>query len=506
MPVINKVWITEKREMALALAEGLKVAYGCTVDRDARDRYALFLSNGDAIGYLRGHMLENAPPDVYLTEEQRRGSSFEYLPLSPPRLIKWPKADDDKRGAAKPRGEIKAPRPSAHLQAVLDLVRGAREIVNAGDTDREGQLIVDELLEYAGVDPDGSTKPVHRFKHDDPDAAAIAALLKKGLDSNADPRWRLKRLAAEVRERGDWCMGMSASRAWSEVTQFRRMSAGRVQSPVLLLVVERDLKIENFKAVDYFVPVLVLKDGTVMRWHAREGCEGMPGFDDQGRIINRAVAEEIVKRILAGAQGKFDLAECVKRSESAPLPFDLSSLQVAAAKRFGMTLKEAGDAAQRLYSTHKMISYIGTDCRYLPDSVLQAARVTVQSLRSMFPQVTAGANLDLRSLAFNESKVDEHFAIIPTGKTSASLNSAERSVFGLVAKRFLAQFYPNHEFAQMRLGAKFGLDQFRASEREVLRHGWKSVEGDYEAEGEVNDAKHHSQREDDRLDQGEHQR
>ncbi|MDF2461819.1 MAG: hypothetical protein K0Q43_54 [Ramlibacter sp.] len=506
MTAINKVWITEKREMGLALAEGLKLAYGCTVTRDARDQFALLLSNGDAIAYLRGHMLENAPPDVYLTDEQRRGSVFQYLPLSPARLVKWPKAEDAKRGAARPRGEIKAPSPSPHLRAVVDLVRRAREVVNAGDTDREGQLIVDELLEYAGVDPDGSKKPVHRFKHDDPDPETMAALLKKGLDSNADPRWRRKRLAAEVRERGDWCMGMSASRAWSEVTQYRRMSAGRVQSPVLLLVVLRDEKIENFKAVDYFVPVLVLKDGTVMRWHARQGCEGMPGFDDQGRIVNRAIAEEIVKRILAGAQGKFDLAECVKRSESAPLPFDLSSLQVAAAKRFGMTLKEAGDAAQRLYSTHKMISYIGTDCRYLPESVLQSARVTVQALHSMFPQVAAGANMDLRSPAFNESKVDEHFAIIPTGKASANLTGAERSVFGLVAKRFMAQFYPNHEFAQMRLGAKFGMDQFRASEREVLRHGWKSVEGDYEAEGEINDAAHNPQRDDDRQEQGEQQR
>lgn len=502
---INKLWITEKFEMALALAEGMKLAYGCTVT--TREQYALCLSNGDVIAPLKGHMLETAPPEAYLTEEQRRGSAFDYLPLSPPRLIKWPKADDTKGGAAKPRGgEIKAPRPLPHLKAVVDLVRRAKEIVNAGDTDREGQLIVDELLEYAGVDPDGSSKLVHRFKHDKADAAEIAGLLKKGLDANSDPRWRLKRLAAEVRERGDWCLGMSASRAYREVTQFRRMSAGRVQSPVLLLVVLNDEKIENFKAVDYFVPVLVLKDGTVMRWHARQGCEGMPGFDDQGRIVNRAVADEIVKRILAGAQGSFNLAECVKRSESAPLPFDLSSLQIAAAKRFGLTLKEAGDAAQRLYSTHKMISYIGTDCRYLPDSVLQAARVTVQSLRDMFPQVTAGANLDLRSAAFNESKVDEHFAIVPTGKTSATLSGAERSVFGLVAKRFLAQFYPNHEFAQMRLGAKFGLDEFRASEREVLRHGWKSVEGDYEAEGDVNDAKQQSQREDDRFDQGERQR
>lgn len=501
VPKINRLYITEKREMAAALAEGLQLAFGCKVVQDARDQFALMLSNGDAITYLRGHLLGAAPPEAYLTDVQRQGSPFEYLPLSPQRLIKWPKEERPKNGSAPAKrawGEVKEPRPSAHLQAVVKLVRGAREIVNAGDTDREGQLIVDELLSYAGVDPDGSHKPVLRLKHDDPDAGAIAAALKKGFDSNADPQWRRKRLAAEVRERGDWCMGMSASRAWQAVTGIRRMSAGRVQSPVVLLVTERDEKIENFKPVDYFVPVLVLRDGTAMRWHCRKGAEGMPGFDEEGRIVNRAVAEEIVKRVMSGARGSFDLAEVVKRSEAPPLPFDLSSLQIAAAKRLGLTLKEAGDAAQRLYSTHKMISYIGTDCRYLPDSVLQAARETIQALHAMYPQAAAGANMELRSPAFNSAKVDEHFAIIPTGKSAAGLTSEERGVFSLVAKRFIAQFHPNFEFAQMRLHASFGADEFRASEREVLRHGWKSVEGDYEAEGEAAGAGGPAQGEDDR--------
>lgn len=503
--VVNRLWICEKKEMAAALVEGLRAAYGCT-SGPGRTPFSFELSNGDEVAFLRGHLLQNAPPDAYLSEDQRRGSAFGYLPLAPQRLVKWPKPEDAASRTKPKRGEVKEPKPSAHLRAIVDLARRAREIVNAGDTDREGQLIVDEVLQYAGVDPDGSKKPVHRFKHDDPDTAAIVASLKKGLDSNASPRWRNKRLAAEVRERGDWSMGMSASRAYAEVTGIARMSAGRVQSPVLRLVVERDEAIENFKPVDYFVPVLVLKDGTTMRWHQRQGAEGMPGFDSHGRIINRAVAEEIVKRILAGAPGKFSLAECVKRSETPPLPFDLSSLQVAAAKRFGLSLKEAGDAAQRLYSMHKVISYIGTDCRYLPDSVLQQARTTVEALRAAYPQVVAGANMDLRSPAFNESKVDEHFAIIPTGKPPpAGLSAPERSVFGLVAKRFMAQFYPNHEFAQMRLGAHFAADEFRASEREVLRHGWKSVEGDFEAEGEAADAGGR-ERDDERDAQGQGQR
>ena len=505
MSAVNKLWICEKKEMAAALVEGLRAAYACT-SQSGTTPFSFRLSNGDEVVYLRGHLLENAPPDVYLTPEQRSGSAFAYLPLAPQRLVKWPKPEDAGRSKPK-RGEIKEPKPSAHLRAVLDLVRSAREIVNAGDTDREGQLIVDEVLQFAGVSPDGAHKPVHRFKHDEPDTAAIVASLKKGLDSNADPRWRNKRLAAEVRERGDWSMGMSASRAFAEVTGLTRMSAGRVQSPVLRLVVERDIAIENFKAVDYFVPVLVLRDGTTMRWHQRQGAEGMPGFDAQGRIITRAVAEEIVRRILAGAPGKFSLAECVKKSEAPPLPFDLSSLQVAAAKRLGLSLslKEAGDAAQRLYSVHKVISYIGTDCRYLPDSVLQQARSTMEALRATYPQVVAGANVELRSPAFNEGKVDEHFAIIPTGKAPpAGLSAPERGVFALVAKRFMAQFYPNHEFAQMRLGAHFTADEFRASEREVLRHGWKSVEGDFEAEGEVADAQG-QQRDQERDAEGLHQ-
>lgn len=478
MAHINRLWLCEKREMALALADGLGAAFQCT--KSAQDRFSVSLSNGDVVAWLRGHLLMTAPPEAYLTPEQSRGSAFDYLPLAPRRLIKWPAAEE--RGKGMPKS---APAPSEHLRAITTLIGRAKEIVNAGDTDREGQLIVDELLEYAKVDPDGSTKPVRRFKHDDPDTQAIVQMLRQGLDENSSPRWRLKRKAAEVRERGDFCMGMSASRAWKEVTGISRMSAGRVQSPVLNLVVQRDQVVENFKAVDYFVPVLVLKDGTLMRWHKRADAAGRTGFDDAGRIVNRAIAEEIVQRILSGYPGTFDLAECIARRERPPLPFDLSSLQVAAARRLGLSLKEVSDAAQALYSKHKVISYIGTDCRYLPDSVLAEARSTMQSLRELFPKQTAGTNMDLRSPAFNQDKVDEHFAIIPTGKKVPEvLSAAERGVFNLVARRFMAQFYPDHEYAQMRLGAKFGADQFRASQREEKVMGWLNVEGDSQSQGE----------------------
>lgn len=488
---IKRLWITEKRAAGLALAAGLELAFKCRNEGEDRSRYLIRMSNGDAISYLEGHMLESAPPDHYLTPEQRQGSVFAYLPLSPARLVKWPRPERSAREKAKPRRgeEPKPPAASPHLKALVSHIKAAKEIVHAGDTDREGQLIVDELLAYAGVDPDGTGKPVWRFKYDmTPEAKDIAGGLTAGLDQNNDPRWRNKRLAAEVRERGDWCMGMSASRAWREITGVPRMSAGRVQSPVVLLVVERDEKIEAFKPTEYFVPVLILADGTQMRWHKRDGAEGMQGFDTEGRIINRQVAEEIVRRVLAGSTGKFSLAECVKRSEAPPLPFDLSSLQIAAAKKFGLTLKEATDAAQSLYSNRKMISYIGTDCRYLPEAVLEQARTTVQALHAVLPQAVAGSNMDLRSPAFNDAKIDEHYGIIPTGKIASGLTATERGVFNLIARRFVAQFHPNHEYTKLSLHAQFksasGLaDEFRASEREVTRQGWRNVEEESAVDG-----------------------
>jgi DNA topoisomerase-3 len=252
---------------------------------------------------------------------------------------------------------------------------------------------------------------------------------------------------------------------------------------VLWIVYERDQAIDSFRAHDYFVPVIMLADGTEMRWHQREGAQGSPGFDRQGRIIDRLLAQGIVDRIARGLPGEVTVSHAQQIKEAPPLPFSNASLASTVAKRYGMTPKEAERAAQSLYEHHKSISYVGTDCQYLPTSMLEDARPTLSALSRLMPGKACGADLSIRSAAWNDEKVDEHFAIVPTGKLPTNPSAQEAAVFETVCKRYIAQFYPAFEYVKHSLQALFGADEFRASRREVIRQGWRDVESDAERGG-----------------------
>lgn len=478
---LNRLWITEKPDMARNLAAGLALTYGAKVvnEKSMRADGCLRLDNGDAVGFLFGHMLQLAPPEEYLSAEQDKGDPFVYLPLMPETFVKLPKPDRREGGGVKVDKSGK-PVPPYQMGKMIEHIRAAREVVNAGDTDREGQLIVDELLMHAGVDPRGATKPIWRLALQDPNAEVIRSQIQAGLERNSDQKWARRYQAAYARETFDWCLGMTASRAYRAVTGFSRMSVGRVTTPTAMLVVARELEIENFKPVQFFVPVITLADGTQMKWFRRQGAAGMDGFDREGRIVSEAVARQICSAIMSGFKGEISLAEAVKKFQPPPLPHSLGTLQSTVSRRTGLRLKEVTRAAQALYETHKMISYPGTDCRFLPTSLLEESQQIVQGLAKVYTKQAMGANLQLRSRAWDDSKTDEHFAIVPTGRVVSGLTEVERKVFEAVTQRFLAQFYPNHEYVAMRLQAQFGQDEFKATDREVTVPGWKAVAYDPE--------------------------
>ncbi len=483
---MHKLWIVEKPDMARHLAAGLAAFSGASFQYDRAAGYVQ-MSNGDRVLPLLGHLQEMAPVSAYLTPEQNASRNYlAFLPLIPEEFIYQPRPERTKDGKVRMSGGL--PVPAAQYKVAIAQIKGAREIVNAGDIDREGQLIVDELLEAAGVDPDGGRTPIWRFPLTSPKESDIVAQLKKPMERNSDPKWRRKRLAARVLATGDWLLGMNGSMSYQDLTGIRNMSVGRVQTPVIAMVVKRDLAIESFKPRDFYVPVITLADGTQLRWHQRAGAEGTPGFDEHGRIVDEAVAKQIVSLISRGLQGTVEKAVSEKGSVAPPLPFSLGKLQAEAARQHGMSLKEVSRAAQSLYEKHKAISYIGTDSQYLPTSLLEDANKTIESLSRVFPRLATGANLGLRSRAWNDSKVDEHFAIIPTGTLPSAASPEERLVYETVSKRFIAQFYPNHEFLRHQLGMLFGKDEFRSSRKEVVTLGWKEVEGDSGVEADDDDA------------------
>lgn len=475
--------------MARHLAAGLAAAYGWKSTYNREDGFVQ-MSSGDRVLPLLGHLIEMAPVSAYLTPEQQRARDYlPFLPLIPEKFHYQPRAERTKEGKTMMSGG--EPVPNRQYKIAVAQIKKAVEIINAGDVDREGQLIVDELLEVAGVDPDGRGKPVWRFPLTSPKESDIVAQLKKPMERNGDPKWARKRLAARTRQSGDWLLGMTGSMAYQTLSGIRHMSIGRVQTPVLAMVVHRDLEIERFKPKDFFVPIITLADGTQLTWHKREGCEGAKGFDDQGRIIDEAVAKQIVSLIARGMQGSVLNASSQRKSVPPPLPFSLGKLQAEAARQHGMSLKQVTQAAQTLYERHKAISYVGTDCQYIPTSMLDDARKTVESLSRLYPVQATGADLKLQSRAWNDSKVDEHFAIVPTGTLPQSASAEEKAVFETVSKRYLAQFYPDHEFLRHQLGVVFGKDEFRSSRVEVVREGWKAVEGhsaDGEGEGDESDS------------------
>lgn len=485
---MERLWITEKPAMARNLAAGLVLAYGVKITNEstARDDGCIDLSNGDRIAHLIGHMIQSVKPQAYIKPEHQEGSYFAFLPLVPDKLLKEPVPDFDANGKVK-LNKDKAPIPRKQLVRVMKWIKQAKEIVNAGDTDREGQLIVDELLEYTGVDPEGRDKPVRRIPLESPKAEDIAKLVRKGFESNSDKKWVQKRLAALSRSEVDWCLGMSCSMAWQEITGYKYLSIGRVQTCILNMVVTRDEAIDNFKSIQYFVPVITLADGTDMRWESREGAEGSPGFDSEGRIISREVAKAMVERISRGLSGTINLAEIEKKKQLAPLPFSLGTLQATAASRHGMTLQEVTAAAQSLYQKQS-ITYVGTDCQFLPTSMLEQAHDTMANLSRLYNKVANGSNLDLRSKAWNDEKTEEHSGIIPTGTLPTGATEHEKAVFNTISHRYMAQFYPAHEFVRHHLGAVFGTDSFKSVRKEVTVNGWKDAESNSETEEDSGDS------------------
>lgn len=506
--------------MAVALVAGIELAQGVRVINNPRQDGYHHLSNGDAVVPLRGHVLEME----FLKDEHRYaqlGTYFDFLPIvvtNPtfrPRLQPPPR---DARSGGDARGgngsgngngaRSRAVTPTAsgfmrEYEVACMLLRSCKEVVHAGDADREGQRIVDELLEHMGIDPNGHydssggagadvkgspgkphplnqrNRPVWRLPLISNRAQDIAAQLGQ-LELNGDPRWRRRGTEAMVRTVLDAATGLNGSMAMQDYTGIRNISVGRVQTPLLWLVRERDEQIAKFKGTTYWVPVITLADGTEMRWLRRQGAQGQPGFDAEGRIVDEALARAIVQGITRGLSGQVAANTSVRHSIAPALPFAAASLASTAAKRLGVPLVAANEAAQRLYDRHKAITYVGTDCSFLPTSLREQARTTITALARLMPGAAGATDLYIVSPAWNDAKVDKHFAIIPTGELPSGLSGVEAEIFSMVSRRYMAQFCPDHVVAAHKLEMTFAQDTFVALRREVVQAGWVQVEGSEE--------------------------
>lgn len=421
----------------------------------------IVVGNGDVVTWCIGHLLEQVEPDAY--DERYKRWNLSDLPI---RVSEW-KLKPRKGGAKQ-------------LQVIRKLLKDAGEIVHAGDPDREGQLLVDEVLDHLKLDT-GRKQAAKRLLISDLNASAVKRALNT-LKLNRD--FAPLSVSALARSRADWLYGMNLSRAYTLLGQQAGyggvLSVGRVQTPVLGLVVRRDEAIEAFEPKPFYqLDALIEHDsGTIRaRWLPSDACSRW--LDEEGRLLSRGLAENVAGRI-AGQPAKVLTSDHKEKSQGAPLPYSLSALQIDANKAFGLNAQEVLSVAQSLYEKHKAITYPRSDCRHLPVEHHREAEAVCRAITSSSPelaQFASGADLTRRSRAWNDSKISAHHAIIPTPKAvnPQSLSAKEAKVYGLVARQYLMQFYPAAVFAESKLLFQIGTGEFVAKGKVLRQAGWRAL-------------------------------
>ena len=400
-----------------------------------------------------GHLLETAPPDAY--DERYKRWVLADLPIIPE---KW-------------KMRVK-PKTASQFKAVKRLLGEASELVIATDADREGEMIARELVEHCRY-----RGPIQRLwlsALDDASIRKALAALKPGSET-----FNLYH-SALGRSRADWLIGMNMSRLF---TLLGRQSGyqgvlpvGRVQTPTLRLVVDRDRSISDFVPVAYWAIDVQLKhDGQLFtaQWRADpDTC------DEQDRCLNQAHAQQAADAINSASSARVSKLRTERMREVAPLPFDLGTLQEVCSKKLGLGAQETLDIAQALYETYKVVTYPRSDCGYLPQSQHSEAASILAALQQADPSLAPLAgHLDpqRRSRAWNDAKVSAHHGIIPTAaaKNLERLTGKHRAVYTLIRARYLAQFLPNHDYDRTQADFDCAGQALRAVGKQIVEAGWK---------------------------------
>lgn len=336
------------------------------------------------------------------------------------------------------------------------------EIINAADAGREGELIFRLVYNHSGIN-----KPFKRLWISSMTDEAIKEGFSKLKDGKKyDPLAR----AAICRSRADWLVGMNLTRLYTK-KQNMMFTLGRVQTPTLAMVVARHLEIKNFKPQDYWELIAVVEDFSLI-WYDPAAKE------NSSRILSQDEAKKIAERTLNNTI-KIDSVKKTSKSQPPPLLYDLTTLQREANSKYSMTAAETLSVLQTLYEKKKLVTYPRTDSRYLSNDIFPTIEKRLAALRSLYEQYL-GYLRDNRpkknKRVFNDKKVSDHHAIIPTEKNPGnfdSLTKNEQRIYDLIARRFLAVFYPDHKYLSTRIIAKNELDHFKATGKVVTHEGWK---------------------------------
>ncbi|WP_445776344.1 DNA topoisomerase III [Shewanella sp.] len=449
------LYIAEKPSLGRAIADVLPKPH-------KKGEGFITAANGDCVSWCIGHLLEQAEPDAY--DPAYKSWKLEHLPIVPQTWKLQPKT--------KTRGQ---------LSVLRKLVKQASVIINAGDPDREGQLLVDEVISYLGVKGD-KLNQVQRLLISDLNPQAVKRALGQ-LRSNKD--FVPLSTSALARSRADWLYGMNMTRAYTiqgrKVGYQGVLSVGRVQTPILGLVVRRDEEIAHFTPKPFYEVLAHLltdqQQAFSAKWQPSDAC--LPYMDEEGRVIAKGLAENVVSRI-NDKPAQVTKLEAKDKRQNPPLPYSLSALQIDAAKRFGLSAKEVLDTCQSLYERHKLITYPRSDSRYLPKEQHALAPKVLDAVLKGAAGLVEGCdapNATLNSKAWDDTKVDAHHAIVPTEKVAnlSALSVNEAKLYQHVARQYLAQFYPAYVYAETSVEVTIAGGIFTTKARQDKTLGWKQL-------------------------------
>ena len=427
-----KVCVTEKPSVARDIARLL----------GANDRHeGYFEGNGYQVTWTFGHLCELKAPNDYT--DQWKWWSLSQLPMIPQRFgIKLKDDDGIKR----------------QFNVIKTLIADAEEVINCGDAGQEGELIQRWVYQKAECG-----KPVKRLWI----SSLTDESIRKGFEELKDSKdFDNLYFAGLSRAIGDWILGMNATRLYTLKYSRSRdvLSVGRVQTPTLAMIVARYREIENFVPEDY--------------WELKTKYRGVTFNSTRGRFKTEGEASAIVENIKQ-LPLEVTSVETKKGREAPPRLFDLTSLQVECNKKFGMSADEALKTIQSLYEK-KATTYPRVDTTFLSDDIYPQVPGILQAMvpyANLTAPLLSLPKLPKTKKVFDNSKVTDHHAIIPTNVNPATvaMTPDEKRVYHLIAMRFIAAFYPDCEFNTTTVLAQVGEYGFKATGKEILKPGWRDL-------------------------------
>ena len=444
--------------MILCIAEKPSVGRDIARVLGANTQHDGFMEgNGYCVSWTFGHLCALLDPHEY--NDQWKGWNMSSLPMVPARF--GIKVSNDK-------GILK------QFNTIKELISKAEMVINCGDAGQEGELIQRWVYQKAGC-----KVPVKRLWI----SSLTEDAIREGF-ANLKDQSHYQHLyeAGMMRAIGDWLLGMNATRAYTlrfakGVGKDRQvLSIGRVQTPTLALIVKRQHEIENFVPRTYWELKTIYRDTTF--------SAQLPVEEDDYAITSLEQGQTLLDSI-KDLPIEITSVEKKKGTEFAPRLFDLTSLQVECNKKFSFSADDTLKIIQSLYEKH-VTTYPRVDTTYLSDDIYPKVPATLQGIKDYFPQVTpllslkADGNKGAGSLpkskkVFDNKKVTDHHAIIPTGQRPDNLTDLERKVYNLVALRFIAAFYPDCEVSNTTVLAKAGEIDFKVTGRQILKMGWREV-------------------------------